>query len=109
VAAERVGGLRPGTAGKLGGVASCGRSANTTVRGELRQMDRISPSAPLKAPIVEFLIQGLADDGERLAEIDRLGARLVLQRAVEDEVTAFLGRARYQRTPERPARATVRV
>jgi putative transposase len=35
-----------------------------------------------------------------LAELGRLGARLVLQRAVEDEVTAFLGRARYERTPE---------
>jgi transposase-like protein len=30
--------------------------------------------------------------------LGRLGARLVLQRAVEDEVTSFLGRARYQRT-----------
>jgi putative transposase len=30
----------------------------------------------------------------------RLGARLVLQRAVEDEVTAFLGRARYERNGE---------
>jgi putative transposase len=42
----------------------------------------------------------LAANGEKLAEVGRLGARLVLQRAVEDEVTAFLGRARYQRTPE---------
>lgn len=39
-------------------------------------------------------------DGEKLAEIGRLGAWLVLQRAVEEEVTAFLGRARYERTPE---------
>ena len=30
----------------------------------------------------------------------RLGAQLVLQRAVEEEVAAFLGRARYERTPE---------
>ena len=50
--------------------------------------------------MAELLTQGLADDGERLAEVGRLGARLVLQRAVEDEVTAFLGRARYQRTAE---------
>jgi transposase-like protein len=54
----------------------------------------------LEAQIAELLTQGLADDGERLAEVGRLGARLVLQRAVEDEVTAFLGRARYQRTAE---------
>ena len=60
---------------------------------------RIAPSAALKAAIEEFLAEGLGD-GERLAEIGRLGARLVLQRAVEEEVTAFLGRARYERTPE---------
>ncbi|MBV9598235.1 MAG: transposase, partial [Chloroflexi bacterium] len=35
-----------------------------------------------------------------MAELGRLAARLVLQRAVEDEVTAFLGRARYERTGE---------
>src|SRR6185503_15727852 len=63
-------------------------------------MQRIAPSARLEAQIAELLTQGLVDDGERLAEVGRLGARLVLQRAVEDEVTAFLGRARYQRTPE---------
>src|SRR5262245_50058811 len=61
-------------------------------------MQRIAPSGRLEAQVAELLTQGLADDGERLAELGRLGARLVLQRAVEDEVTAFLGRARYQRT-----------
>jgi transposase-like protein len=43
------------------------------------------------------LSRGVAD-GERLSEVGRLGARLVLQRAVEDEVATFLGRARYERT-----------
>ena len=61
-------------------------------------MERIAPSARLEAQIAELLTQGLVDDGERLAELGRLGACLVLQRAVEDEVTAFLGRSRYQRT-----------
>jgi transposase-like protein len=63
-------------------------------------MDRIAPSARLEAQIAELLTQGTAYDGERLAELGRLGARLVMQRAVEDEVTAFLGRARYERTGE---------
>ena len=53
-------------------------------------MERIAPSARLEAQIAELLTQGLVDDGERLAEVGWLGARLVLQRAVEDEVTAFL-------------------
>jgi putative transposase len=60
---------------------------------------RIAPSAALEAAIEELLAEGLGD-GERLAEIGRLGARLVLQRAVEEEVTAFLSRARYERTSE---------
>jgi len=63
-------------------------------------MERIAPSARLEAQIAELLGDELAANGEKLAELGRLGARLVLQRAVEDEVTAFLGRARYQRTPE---------
>src|SRR5437016_6893537 len=63
-------------------------------------MDRIAPSARLEAQIAELLGDELAANGEKLAELGRLGARLVLQRAVEDEVTAFLGRARYQRTAE---------
>src|SRR6266496_5114288 len=69
-------------------------------RGELRQMERIAPSVRLQAQIEELLGDELAANTEKLAELGRLGARLVLQRAVEDEVTTFLGRARYQRTPE---------
>src|SRR5947199_5689741 len=63
-------------------------------------MERIAPSARLEAQIEELLGDELAANSEKLAELGRLGARLVLQRAVEDEVTAFLGRARYERTPE---------
>jgi len=37
---------------------------------------------------------------ETLSELARLGARLIIQRAVEDEFDAWLGRARYERRPE---------
>jgi putative transposase len=60
-------------------------------------MERIAPSATLEAQIAELLSRGI-DNNEQLAELGRLGTRLVLQRAVEDEVTAFVGRARYERT-----------
>ena len=60
---------------------------------------RVAPSSVLESAIDELLREGLADN-ERLAELGRLGARLVLQRAVEEEATEFLGRARYQRTAE---------
>jgi putative transposase len=62
-------------------------------------VERIAPSARLEAQIAELLTDGLAADGEKLAELGRLGARLVLQRAVDEEVAAFLGRARYERNP----------
>jgi putative transposase len=60
-------------------------------------MNRVAPSARLEEQITELLANGLGQDGEHLAELGRLGARLVLQRAIEDEVAAFLSRARYER------------
>lgn len=60
---------------------------------------RIAVSARIEAELAELLSSGV-DGGEQLAEVGRLGTRLVLQRAVEDEVEAFLGRARYERTAE---------
>jgi putative transposase len=56
---------------------------------------------PLSARL-EQAIAGLVEDGNwepgRLAELGRLGAQLMIQRAVEEEVSEFLGRARYERT-----------
>jgi len=60
---------------------------------------RVAPSAALEAATDELLSEGLGDS-EQLAEVGRLGARLVLQRAVEEEVAEYLGRARYERAPE---------
>src|SRR2546430_10443445 len=37
---------------------------------------------------------------ESLSSLAKLGARLIIQRAVEDEFDAWLGRARYERRPE---------
>ena len=39
---------------------------------------------------------------ESLSDLAKLGARLIIQRAVEDEFDAWLGRARYERRPEAP-------
>jgi len=65
----------------------------------MESITRIAPSARLEEQIEQLLTSGLGGDGEHLAELGRLGARLVLQRAVDEEVAAFLGRARYERTP----------
>ena len=60
---------------------------------------RVAPSVELEAAIERLVVEGVMD-AERLAEIGRLGARLAIQRAVEEEVETFLGRTRYERTPE---------
>ena len=44
----------------------------------------------------------MVDDPQKmLSELARLGARLIIQRAVEEEFDTWLGRARYERRPER--------
>jgi putative transposase len=58
----------------------------------------VPPSAEIEARIDQLLAVGVGDDPrETLAELARLGARLIIQRAVEDEFDAWLGRARYER------------
>jgi putative transposase len=61
----------------------------------------VPPSAEIEAQIEQLLAVGVGDNPrETLSELARLGARLIIQRAVEDEFDAWLGRARYERRPE---------
>lgn len=60
---------------------------------------RLPASALLEQAIEELIERGISD-GDSLSQLGRLSAQLVLQRAVEDEITAFLARARYQRTDQ---------
>ncbi len=60
---------------------------------------RIAPSAVIEARIEALLLEGISGP-EELGQVGRLGAQLIIQRAVEDELTVFLGRARYQRMPD---------
>jgi putative transposase len=60
---------------------------------------RIAPSTRIEEAIEQVLLDGIGGP-DQLSQLGRLGAQLILQRAAEDEVEAFLGRARYARTPE---------
>ncbi len=60
---------------------------------------RIAPSVQIEAAIEAVLAGGLGDP-DALSTLGRLGAQLILQRAVEDEAAVFLRRARYERTPD---------
>jgi hypothetical protein len=62
----------------------------------------VPPRAEIQAEIDKLLAKGLVDDPRKmLGELGRLGARLIIQRAVEEEFDSWLGRARYERRPER--------
>src|SRR5947209_2902740 len=58
----------------------------------------VPPSAEIEARIEHMLSVGVGEHPrESLSELAKLGARLIIQRAVEDEFDAWLGRARYGR------------
>ena len=58
--------------------------------------ERVSPTERIRADI-DDLFAAEGDLGETLEKVARLGARLLLQSALEAEVTEFLGRNRYER------------
>ena len=61
----------------------------------------VPPSAEIEQRIDGLLAVGMGDDPRgALSELAKLGARLIIQRAVEEEFDAWLGRARYERRPE---------
>ena len=61
----------------------------------------VAPSAEIEARIDELLAVGVGENPrESLSELAKLGVRLIIQRAVEDEFDAWLGRSRYERRPD---------
>jgi putative transposase len=62
-------------------------------------MASIAPSERRRRELVE-IVAGACEEGDPIAAIGRLGPRLVLQQALEEELTEFLGRERYERRGE---------
>lgn len=62
-------------------------------------MKKVAPSERFRAELDEALA-GVGEEQDPLEAVGRLGARLILQQALEDEVSEFLGRARYERAGE---------
>ena len=61
----------------------------------------VPPSAEIEEQIDRLLAVGVGENPrEALSELAKLGARLIIQRAVEEEFDAWLGRARYERRPD---------
>ena len=57
-------------------------------------MKKIAPSQKLE----QAFFQAVSTSGKPLSEAARLGAQLMLQKALEEEVSEFLGRGRYERS-----------
>ena len=62
---------------------------------------RVSPTETIRAEI-DALFDGERELGEVIEDVARLGARLIIQTALEAEVEVFLGRARYRRDVVKP-------
>src|SRR4051794_24223059 len=62
-------------------------------------MQKVVPSERFRRELDE-LLAGVEDADDPIERIGRLGARLILQQALEDEVTEFLGRVRYERASD---------
>lgn len=60
---------------------------------------RVSPTEKIRDEIDALFTEGI-DLAVTLEQVARLGARLIIQTAVEAEVEEFLGRARYQRVAQ---------
>jgi transposase-like protein len=62
-------------------------------------MASIVPSERLRRELQE-LVAGVGEEDDPIEAIGRLGARLILQQALEEELSEFLGRERYERRSE---------
>jgi putative transposase len=62
-------------------------------------MQKVAPSERFPAELVDELA-GVGRGQDPIETVGRLGARLILQQALEDEVSEFLGRARDERAEE---------
>ena len=62
-------------------------------------MEKVAPSERFRSELDEVLA-GVGGEEDPIETVGRLGARLILQQALEDEVTGFLGRRRYERAEE---------
>jgi putative transposase len=62
-------------------------------------MEKVAPSERFRSELDEVLA-GVGGEEDPIEAVGRLGARLILQQALEDEVTGFLGRQRYERAGE---------
>src|ERR1700677_321648 len=83
------------------GIGSASRPTKSSKKGPTSVPARVSATDRVRAKIDELFASD-CELPEILDEVARLGAQLLMQAALEAEVTEFLGRDRYQRTAATP-------
>src|SRR6478736_9882770 len=83
------------------GVGSLQRRPSHRREGPTPMPHRVSPTDRIRGHIDELFAQDKTLP-EILEEVARLGAQLLMQAALEAEITEFLGRDRYQRSATAP-------
>src|SRR6478672_1989308 len=78
------------------GIGSASRPTKSSKKGPMPVPARVSPTDRVRAKIDELFASD-RELPEILEEVARLGAQLLMQAALEAEITEFLGRGRYQR------------
>ena len=61
---------------------------------------RIAPSERIQQEMSDFLQDGITSSEQPLSQFIRLAVQKVVQQAIEQEVTDYLGRERYERQPD---------
>ena len=61
---------------------------------------RIAPSERIEQEMSVFLREGITSSEQPLSQFLRLAVQGMVQQALEQEVTDYLGRERYERQPE---------
>lgn len=61
---------------------------------------RIAPSQRIEQEMQAFLQSGISSSEQPLSQFIRLAAQQIVQQVLEQEVTDYLGRERYERQPE---------
>src|SRR6516225_1789783 len=92
---------RPKAGVKGAGRRFCFETAKSSKKGPTPVPARVSPTDRVHAKIDELFASD-RELPEILEEVARLGAQLLMQAALEAEVTEFLGRDRYQRCATAP-------
>lgn len=83
------------------GVGSASRPTKASKNGPTPAPTRVSRTDRVRAKIDELFASD-RELPEILEDVARLGARLLIQAALEAEIAEFLGRDRYQRTAATP-------